>query len=376
MNFIRKIFIMILAFSVITSLSLTLTGCPSAPSTKSVEVISETTEEELTGKTTEEGVTEEEVEETTKEEITRLTEPPIAKLILPKITAVVEYDVRQSVTLVNNGPGIATRILLHVSLIRDIEPYQKVVSMEIIPQGFETITDEYDNVYAKFEFANVASGEKLNIEIYYKVAVNALDFNISKCDCSLPTIFIDPELNIESDTEQIISLANELAKSKVTACEKVKAFYNYVGDNISYTSNPGDINEGALLTLEDRSGDCTDFTDSLIALCRAAGIPARFIEGVTCCTNGHYIAHENKHNRLEVYIPCIGWVPMDPTWGRFQANRETYFAGTTADYIIVGQGRNRDILKGYYYFHYNYWWGVESTTVSNQEEWEIVKVGE
>ena len=56
MNFIRKIFLMILAFSVITSLSLTLTSCPSAPSTKSVEVISETTEEELTDKTTEEGV--------------------------------------------------------------------------------------------------------------------------------------------------------------------------------------------------------------------------------------------------------------------------------------------------------------------------------
>jgi hypothetical protein len=361
-------------------LSLTLTGCPSAPSTKSVEVISETTEEELTDKTTEEKVIEEGVKETTKEEMTQLTEPPIAELILPKITAVVEYNVRHSVTLVNNGPGIATHILLQVSLVRDIEPYQKVVSMEIMPQGFETITDEYDNVYAEFEFANVASGEKLNIEIYYKVAVNALDFNISKCDCSLPAIFIDPELNIESDAEQIISLANELAKSKVTACEEVKALYNYVGDNVSYTTNPEETDEGALLTLEDLAGDCTDFVDLLLALSRSAGIPARFIEGVNCCTNGDYIETAIKHAWLEIYLPCAGWVPMDPTWGRYQMDRETYFAGITPDHIIVSKGRNPSIFADTpgsgHYFHYTWWWGAESTEVSFQEEWEVVKVEE
>jgi hypothetical protein len=139
-------------------------------------------------------------------------------LPLMPIPAAVEYGVEQTVTLVNDGPGVAIHILLRVALIRDIEPYQEVVSMKIAPQDFETITDEYGNLYAKFEFEDVAPGGERSIEIRYQVAVNELDFDLGNCEGLLPGIFVHSEQWIESDAERIAALAEELAEGKDTVC--------------------------------------------------------------------------------------------------------------------------------------------------------------
>jgi len=287
----------------------------------------------------------------------------------------VTYDIRHTITLVNDGTGTATRILLWVVVLRDIAPYQEVLSMEMVPLEYETVTDEYDNLYALFEFNDVASGESVAVELQHRVAINELDFDLGDCEGAVPSMFVDPELHVESDAKQVVALAEELAEGRATACDKVRAFYNYVGDKVSYTGyDPAD--RGALLTLESLTGDCTDFADLLIALSRAAGIPARLIGGVTCCTYGGCAEGDIKHDWLEVYLPGTGWVPMDPAWGRFPTDRETYFAGMTPDHIVVTLGQNRATLEGYRYYYFEYWWEAESTEVLGQEEWRIVRVGE
>lgn len=285
----------------------------------------------------------------------------------------VEYDVWQTVTLSNDGAGDATRILLRVALVRDLAPYQEVTSLDVAPGVYDTTTDEYGNVYAEFEFEDVAPGAEVTAELSYRVVVNGVDLEIGACEGTLPGEFVDAELYVESDARPIVALAEELGGGAATVCDEVRAFYDYVGDEVSYTGyNPDSM--GALAVLDSMGGDCTDFADLMIALSRAAGVPARFVEGVTCCTDGEYVEGDTKHDWLEVYLPGTGWAPMDPTWGRFAAKRETYFAGMTPDHIVVTVGRNLSALEGYHYYYYEYWWEDESTDVSSREEWGIVRV--
>lgn len=75
----------------------------------------------------------------------------------------------------------------------------------------------------------------------------------------------------------------------------------------------------------------------MIALCRVAGIPARFVEGVIY-KPGTTQQIDPRHDWLEVYLPGIGWVPVDPTWGRFKDKRDQYFAGADSQQIIVTTG--------------------------------------
>ena len=116
------------------------------------------------------------------------------------------------------------------------------------------------------------------LEIRYRVKVNQLAYDMSKCEGSLPKTFTSPELYIESNNPQIRSLAAELADDKPDPCEQVRAFYDYVGERLVYTYNGRDW--GAQAALGEMGADCSEYADLMIALSRAAGIPARYLEGV------------------------------------------------------------------------------------------------
>ena len=180
--------------------------------------------------------------------------------------------------------------------------------------------------------------------------------------------FLEPYIDVESDREQIQALADELAQDQTNPCQTLEALYDYVREHITYNAyEAGD--RGAVWALEHGTGDCTEFADALLALSRAAGIPARFLEGVTYRDGGSSDLTQIKHDWLEAYLPDHGWVPLDPTWGRFRNKRDAYFARISPDHIIVTVGRNLSILDGYHYFYYA-WSGAE-VNVSHEESWDV-----
>lgn len=292
------------------------------------------------------------------------------------VVGLAEYEVQHQVVLTNNGPGSTSRVLLWVALIRDLEPYQRVTSTEINPAQYAIESDEHGNQYARFEFGPMEVGESAAAVISQRVTVNELDFDLGVCEGEVLSAFTDPELYIESGATEIQALASNLAEGKTTTCEKVRSFYDYVGSNLRYAGYiPEDL--GALAALETKEGDCTDFADLLMALTRADGVPARFLEGVTCCTTGeHYNPGDIKHDWLEVYLPGVGWAPMDPTWGRSSASRDDYFAAMSPDHIVVTRGRNLSKLGNYHYMYYQWWWDAAAASMTADENWSVVRTNE
>jgi transglutaminase-like putative cysteine protease len=205
------------------------------------------------------------------------TPPPIEQ-------ASVTYDLVHTIDLENFGAGEASRIQIWVALVRSIAPYQELISMMITPVDCATISDIYDNEYAVIEFTEVPAGETRQVEIQYKLKVYELDFDLGQCEGDVPDEYINSEKYMESDSLVIRAQSDELSAGQVDLCGKSRAFYDFVGENVSYVGyNPGDI--GAAVALETLVGDCTEYTDLLIALNRASGIPARYFDGVTCCTD-------------------------------------------------------------------------------------------
>lgn len=281
------------------------------------------------------------------------------------------YDIVNTIELVNDGPDEASRIVIWVALIQTVEPYQQVTTFSITPENYKTVTDEYGNLYAEIEFNQVPAGETRVVEISYQVLVHKINNNLKDCSGDMPTEFLDPEMYIESDAPEIFSIASSIRNSSDNLCQAARSIYDYVGDEITYSQyTPQDV--GALTTLAQKEGDCTEFSDLFIALNRAAGIPARFVEGVTCCTTNGYQAGQVKHDWSEVYLPGNGWVPVDATWGRFSNQRDLYFAAMSPDHIVVTRGRNLDMLGGYHYYYYRYFWDNEPTTISSNERWSIL----
>ncbi len=71
----------------------------------------------------------------------------------------------------------------------------------------------------------------------------------------------------------------------------------------------------AARTLEMGSGSCTEYSFAMIAMCRAAGIPARYTAGSRPRIGKGKTRGYDKamHKTLEVYLPPYGWVPVEPS---------------------------------------------------------------
>ena len=279
-----------------------------------------------------------------------------------------EYVVQQQITLVNEGPGQPEKQNIWIALIRNFPPYQVVRSMEISPGDYTLVIDEYGNHYAEFDFSGQPAGTTKTVKIDYRVAVNELAYDLSICKGELLDNFIQPELHIESANPQIVALASELSQGKSNVCQKVRAFYDYIGNHLVYTFNGA--NWGAQAALGSMGSDCTEYTDLLVALSRAQGIPVRYFEGLLYLDTGTSTIARTEHAWPDVYMPGIGWVAMDPTLGRIPVNRETYFAHYTPDHIIVTIGVNPSVLRGGSYWTHLYWPG-NSTKIQVSGEWKI-----
>ena len=293
-----------------------------------------------------------------------------------KVIATQKYAIQQTISLVNEGEFKPSKENLWVALIHDIPPYQEVISRKISPDTYRLSTDEYGNQYAEFDLSNHPAGSTITVEILYEVSVNEIVYDLSTCKGELPDEFTQPELHIESANLQITSLANELSKGKKTACDQVRAFYNYAGDALTYSYNHEAW--GAQATFGLMGADCTEYASLVIALCRAKGIPARYFEGLLYLGNQNGDKNEEiaqtEHAWLDAYLPGNGWVAMDPTLGRWSIYRETYFAHYTDNHIIVTTGRNPSTLRGASYWSHLYWPGNLTKIYVSNSGWDIQPV--
>ncbi|MCK5428270.1 MAG: transglutaminase domain-containing protein [Anaerolineales bacterium] len=283
-----------------------------------------------------------------------------------------EYMVQERLTITNLGPGEPSKQNLWIALIGDVYPYQKVAKRVITPEGYRVVTDEYGNQIAEYDFSEMPPGSEIQVKIDYQISVSNLEYDLSHCEGELPNFFTSPELHVESNNPQIINLAGELSKGKRSACDQIRAFYDYIGDNLVYSYNGNDW--GAQAALGEMGADCTEYASLMMALSRAAGIPARYIEGVNYIPKNAHALARTEHAWLEVYLPGIGWTPMDPTLGRSSITREDYYAAMPPNHIIVSRGRSPSTLRGSSYWSHIYWPGT-STVIKIQEfEWSITEI--
>ena len=148
------------------------------------------------------------------------------------------------------------------------------------------------------------------------------------------------EKNTESNTKKYVtsndskcnhknsiikSKAQELTKGLKTDLEKAKAIFKFVRDNIKYKYYDNS-KKGAALTLKSRLANCSDQTNLLVALCRASGIPIRYIHGLNCyfIVSKHYYGH---------------------VWAQILIDNVWYAADTTSSSNTLGFIKNWNVKK-------------------------------
>jgi transglutaminase-like putative cysteine protease len=128
-----------------------------------------------------------------------------------------------------------------------------------------------------------------------------------------------PTARIDSSTPEIMNLANQLAQGNDDLFDVVSELAIWTKNNIAYniSTMTADASQKASWVLANRQGVCDELTSLFIAMCRALGIPARFVTGVSYTASPLFDTNWGNHGWAEVYFPDAGWVPFDPTFGEF-----------------------------------------------------------
>ena len=103
-------------------------------------------------------------------------------------------------------------------------------------------------------------------------------------------LYLVPSPKIESRSPRIRKLAKTIGADEKNAWKKVETIYDWVRENVKYQNGPL---KGALAALKDGTGDCEELTSLFIAICRAAGIPARTVWGPGHCYPEFYLCDES-----------------------------------------------------------------------------------
>ena len=129
-------------------------------------------------------------------------------------------------------------------------------------------------------------------------------------------------------SSQVRSLAEQLTKDLEYQDDwhKAIAIKNFLlSGQFKYNLSPAELPNGVdvldQFLFYEKEGYCTYFATAMTVLARAAGIPARYVEGFyvsskTKTDDGLYLLTEqNLHAWCEIYIEGLGFVPMEATAG-------------------------------------------------------------
>ena len=127
----------------------------------------------------------------------------------------------------------------------------------------------------------------------------------------------------------VYEIARELSSASSNDFDRASALCLYLQRSFPYSleqSEPPLTRDFvSWFLLEEKRGYCTSFASALTVLARAAGIPARYVEGYAASPDEDSIARvtqQDAHAWTEIYFPGFGWLPFDPTPG----------AGSAPDY--------------------------------------------
>ena len=212
-------------------------------------------------------------------------------------------------------------VLTNIALPPDTS-FQDVIFQRIEPKPLNVTVDDDGNYLAWYRLYR---GQKVDIRVLgsAKLYISSKVKNPS-LPLDLKKKYTASDKYWEKDNPQITAKLSEILgeNSPDDTGEKVRLIFNFVVDSLKYDSERlnGNIERmGAVTALSNPDkAICMEFTDLFIALTRAAGIPARELDGYAHTANTTLrplsLNKDILHAWPEYWDDRRGWVMVDPTW--------------------------------------------------------------
>jgi hypothetical protein len=124
------------------------------------------------------------------------------------------------------------------------------------------------------------------------------------------------------------------------------------------------------------SGSCSEYSFVMLAMCHAAGLPARYAGSVVI--RGDDASRDDVFHRwVEVYLPGYGWFPVDPSGGDSDvpATVADFFGGLSNRFVITTLGAGDSETLGWDYDSAAVWTAQGRVKLMQQKAGDWIPVG-
>ena len=170
----------------------------------------------------------------------------------------------------------------------------------------------------------VQNDPKLSVSMQIETQALACDLALAQAEAPIPEAvhsYLAGSLHLPVDGP-IRAHAEAITKGLGAPVDRLRAIYSWV---LTHAQRRFDVawcgmgDVPAMLAAGEFCGKCVDINSLLVALCRAAGLPARTVLGIRVAPSRFAPAlgasgdvTQALHTRAEVYLGGVGWVPADP----------------------------------------------------------------
>ena len=281
----------------------------------------------------------------------------------------------------NFGPGkvLTADVHLAVPVNRD---NQDILDISYSLKPTDMVTDRWGQVTAHYHYADIPPGRTETVEMTTRVNTYDVDYFIFPDQVgTLDDIPSDIKAKYLEDNEkfQVNHHVIQGAVRSALGDEKnpfwiARKIFNYIIGNMFYEMTGGW--NTAPTVLARGNGSCSEYTFVFISMCRAAGLPARYVGSIA--VRGEDASMDDVFHRwVEIYLPNYGWIPVDPSGGdsEWQRNQALAIGHLSRRFLITTQsGGGSETMEWTY--NSNRFYITEPKTLVNFEhfgDWEPVK---
>ncbi|MCX6600178.1 MAG: transglutaminase [bacterium] len=260
----------------------------------------------------------------------------------------------------NYGPGDVPSLDVYVALPHDMPNQTLLGPVQFIPRPSDTVTDRWQQPLAHFHFENVPHEQRTQVRmeasaVLYKARWLIYPHRVGSLK-EIPKEVREAYLVDEDKyriTDPVIQQAvKEAVGDETNPYWMMRRIHKYVREHLTYELAGGWNVAPQVLTRG--NGSCSEYTFLFISLCRAAGIPARYV-GSVVVRNDDASFDNTFHRWSQVYLPNYGWVHVDPQGGdRDKLSEIAASIGQVDNRFLItteGGGASEYLGWGYNYDH-------------------------
>ncbi|MBD3162413.1 MAG: hypothetical protein GF346_08710 [Candidatus Eisenbacteria bacterium] len=250
------------------------------------------------------------------------------------------YDVR------NDGPGMVKTASIHLAV-----PYEELENQMLLgpirwdPQPDRFVEDRWGQEIAVFAYEDLQPGATATAQYSVPVRLGELHYAFYPEDVGplkeVPTevrsLYTAPTSRLQLEEEIVRETARKVVGDETNPYWIGRKLFDWVRENLEYERVGGwDV---PTTLIKRGTGSCSEYAFLYIALCRSVGLPARY-EGSVVVRGDDASVDDVYHRWCEIYLPRIGWMPVDPSGGDsdWPAHQTRYFGGLANRYIITTHG--------------------------------------